>query len=80
LRPTWNKPQVGFERDIRPLFREKDAQSMPATFDRSSDNDAKASADKILEKVTDGLMPCDRPRAEDQMARFREWVAARYPA
>jgi hypothetical protein len=52
----------------------------PPTFDRSSDDDAKASADKILEKVADGLMPCDRPRAEDQMARFREWVAARYPA
>lgn len=47
---------------------------MPATFDRSSDDDAKASADKILEKVADGLMPCDRPRAEDQMALFREWV------
>ena len=26
---------------------------MPATFDRSSDDDAKASADKILEKVAD---------------------------
>ena len=36
---------------------------MPATFDRSSDDDAKASADKILEKVADGLMPCDGPRA-----------------
>jgi hypothetical protein len=63
--------------DIRPLFHEKDAQSMPATFDRSSDDDAKASADKILEKVADGLMPCDRPRAEDQMALFREWVPRR---
>ena len=53
---------------------------MPTTFDRSSDDDAKASADKILEKVADGLMPCDRPRAADQVARFREWVAAGYPA
>ena len=53
---------------------------MPATFDRSSDDDAKASADKLLEKVADGLMPCDRPRAEDQVALFRGWVAARYSA
>jgi hypothetical protein len=43
---------------------------MPATFDLSSYDDVKASADKILERLADGLMPFDRPRAEDQMALF----------
>jgi hypothetical protein len=28
--------QVGFESDIRPLFREKDVKSMSAKFDLSS--------------------------------------------
>jgi hypothetical protein len=36
---------VGFERDIRPLFRDKDVQSMSSAFDLSSDEDVRANAD-----------------------------------
>ena len=50
---------VRFEHDIRPLFREKDVQSMSAKFDLSSYDDVKANAGQILEKVADGSMPCD---------------------
>ena len=71
---------VGFERDIRPLFREKDVQSMSAKFDLSSYDDVKASADTILEKLADGSMPCDGAWPEDHVALFREWVDAGYPA
>ncbi len=67
---------VGFERDIRPLFREKDVQSMSAAFDLSSYDDAKAHADKILERLADGSMPCDGPWSKEQVALFREWVVS----
>lgn len=71
---------VGFERDIRPLFREKDVQSMSAAFDLSSYDDAKAHADKILERLADGSMPCDGPWPKEQVALFREWVGSGCPA
>jgi hypothetical protein len=40
--------RVGFERDVRPLFRDKDVQSMSSAFDLSSYADVRANADKIL--------------------------------
>ncbi len=51
--------EVGFESEIRPLFREKDVESMSAKFDLSSYDDVKASADAILGAVSGGSMPCD---------------------
>jgi hypothetical protein len=48
---------VGYERDIRPLFREKDVSSMSMTFDLASYNDVHANAGKILAKLSDGSMP-----------------------
>jgi hypothetical protein len=71
---------VGFERDIRPLFRDTDIQSMSAEFDLSSYDDVKASADSILEVLANGSMPCDGPWPENQVARFREWMETGYPA
>ncbi len=52
---------VGFERDIRPLFRDKEVQSMSSAFDLSSYQDVRANADKILVTVANGSMPCDGP-------------------
>ena len=71
---------VGFEHDIRPLFREKDVQSMSRAFDLSSYDDVKANASKILDKLADGSMPCDGAWPEGQVTLFREWVDAGYPA
>ena len=50
---------VGYEHDIRPLFREKDISSMSRAFDLGSYEDVRANAEKILERVSDGSMPCD---------------------
>jgi hypothetical protein len=72
--------EVGFDRDIRPLFREKDVQSMSRAFDLSSYDDVKANAGKILAKVADGSMPCDGRWPEGQVTLFREWVDAGCPA
>jgi len=70
---------VRFERDIRPLFREKDVQSMSGKFDLSSYGDVRANSSNILEKLADGSMPCDGAWPEAQVALFREWVNAGCP-
>jgi hypothetical protein len=71
---------VGFERDIRPLFREKDVRSMSSAFDLSSYDDVRANADRILETVANGSMPCDGRWSPDRVELFRGWVEAGCPA
>lgn len=71
---------VGFERDVRPLFRDKDIQSMAAAFDLSSYDDVRANADKILATLAAGSMPCDGRWPADRVALFRGWVDAGCPA
>jgi len=71
---------VGFERDIRPLFRDKDVQSMSSAFDLSSYEDVRDNADKILATLAEGSMPCDGPWPTDRVELFRGWVDAGCPA
>ncbi|MEU6269436.1 hypothetical protein [Saccharopolyspora shandongensis] len=71
---------VGYERDIRPLFREEDVSSMSMAFDLASYNDVRANADRILAKLSDGSMPCDGPWPEEWVELFRSWVDAGCPA
>jgi len=69
-----------FARDIRPLFRESDRESMDFAFDLWDYNDVSAHAEDILERLTEGTMPCDEEWPEEQVARFRRWVEAGMPA
>jgi hypothetical protein len=71
---------LGYERDIRPLFREKDVSSMSFAFDLASYNDVRANADRILAKLSDGAMPCDGPWPEERVELFRRWVDVGCPA
>ena len=71
---------AGYERDIRPLFREKDVSSMSKAFDLVSCSDVRANADGILAKVADGSMPCDGPWPHERVGLFRSWVDAGCPA
>ena len=71
---------VGYERDIRPLFREKDVHSMSRAFDLTSYEDVRANADGILAKVADGSMPCDGAWPQERVELFRSWVDAGCPA
>ena len=50
---------LGFEKDIRPLFRDKDRTSMLRAFDLWSFTDVVAHQDAILDQVRAGHMPCD---------------------
>ena len=71
---------LGYERDIRPLFRDKDVSSMSSTFDLASYDDVRANADGILARLSDGSMPCDGAWPEEQVALFRNWVNIGCPA
>lgn len=71
---------VGFEHDIRPLFRPKDIESMSSKFDLSSYEDVRANANAILSRLSDGSMPCDGAWPADRVAQFQDWVNAGCPA
>lgn len=65
---------LSFAKDIHPLFRERDVQSMQFAFDLGSYEDVKASAEGIYERLNDGSMPCDGAWPQDRVALFRQWI------
>ncbi len=69
-----NTDSVSFETDVKPLFRERDRQSMERAFDLWSYDDVRAHAGKILERVKDGSMPCDGAWPPEQVAVLQRWV------
>ncbi len=69
-----------FAQNIRPLFRESDRDSMDFAFDLWDYNDVRTHAEDILERLTEGSMPCDGAWPEEQIAQFRRWVEAGMPA
>jgi hypothetical protein len=68
-------PQVGFAADIKPLFREKDRDSMRRAFDLWSRDDVLAHAQAIASHLRDGTMPCDGRWPEQQVELFERWLA-----
>jgi hypothetical protein len=71
---------VSFERDIKPLFRPHDQESMAWAFDLSSYDDVKEHATAILDRVREGSMPCDGEWSDEQVQRFERWIHAGMPA
>jgi hypothetical protein len=67
---------VSFETDIRPLFRDDDADAMSWAFDLHSWEDVRAHAEEIYDRLADGSMPCDEPWTDEQVQRFRDWIDA----
>jgi hypothetical protein len=65
---------VRFEAVIKPLFREKDRQSMRLHFDLGSYEDVSDYADRILERLRRGSMPCDGAWPAQQVELFERWV------
>ena len=65
---------VSFERDILPLFREEDIDSMSFAFDLSSYEDVRENAEPIYERLADGSMPCDGEWPPEDVERFRRWI------
>jgi len=65
---------VSFERDVKPLFRERDRGAMASSFDLWSYEDVSANADAILGELESGSMPCDGPWDAERVETFRRWA------
>jgi truncated hemoglobin YjbI len=67
--------KVEFAKHIKPLFRKQDRQSMQFAFDLWSYADVNKYAEKILERLRNGSMPCDGAWPQERVAVFARWVA-----
>ena len=65
---------VSFDRDIKPLFRDRDRGAMKFFADLWSYEDVARESDAILERVRDGSMPCDGPWDDERIALFQQWI------
>jgi hypothetical protein len=72
---TQGTAEVSFERDIRPLFRERDRRAMLFLFDLWSRDDVSRNATRILPAVRAGVMPCDDNWPDRQVELFARWIA-----
>jgi hypothetical protein len=81
VQTTGGDEQLSFERDVRPLFRERDRGSMRevAGFDLWARADVVEHSQAILQRLEDGSMPCDQAWPDEQVALFRRWVEAGMP-
>jgi hypothetical protein len=69
-----------FARDIRPLFRDKDIEEMRFAFDLDQYDHVKANAAAILDRLSDGSMPCDGVWSTGQIELFGRWMREGYEA
>jgi hypothetical protein len=67
---------VGFDEDIKPMFREEDRQRMDWAFDLWDYEAVKENSDTILERLEAGDMPCDGAWPDEDVAKFRTWIDA----
>jgi hypothetical protein len=66
--------ETSFDADIKPLFREKDRDSMRTAFDLWSYADVTSRADAIVERLKNGSMPCDGAWPVERIELFERWV------
>ena len=64
----------GFEAEIKPMFRERDRESMKRAFDLWSHDDVSQHADAILARLQDGSMPCDGAWRKERVDLFERWA------
>jgi len=70
---------TGFESNVKPLFRNRDRESMKTHFDLWSYDDVSAHSDAILARLRAGSMPCDGAWPEAQVDVFARWVETGKP-
>ena len=71
---------LSFERDIRPMFRTKDRDSMMSAFDLFDYGDVADNADAILGSLSSGQMPCDGAWPDADVDKLQQWIDAGKPA
>jgi hypothetical protein len=72
--------ELGFARDIKPLFRTKDRDSMLSAFDLFDYADVADNADAIVGSLRSGQMPCDGAWPASQVDTLQQWIDAGKPA
>jgi hypothetical protein len=72
--PAADQP-ASFARDIKPLFRPTDRESMAFAFDLWDVDDVRSNADAILDRLQEGTMPCDGGWSSDRVDLFGRWIA-----
>ena len=65
---------LSYENDVKPLFRERDRESMRSSFDLWSHDDVSSNADAILDQLRTGNMPCDGAWPQAQVDLFARWI------
>jgi hypothetical protein len=70
---------LSFERDIKPLFRASVRDEVDWAFDLWSHEDVSAAADRILARLSEGTMPSDGEWPEEDVEKFRQWIADGMP-
>jgi hypothetical protein len=76
--PDADEP-VSFETHVKPLFRERDRESMQRAFDLWSYDDVSQHADAILARLQAGTMPCDGAWPKGQVDVVRRWAESGKP-
>jgi hypothetical protein len=72
--------QLSFAQDIKPLFREKDRDSMQSAFDLFDYSDVADHADAIVGALRSGQMPCDGAWPDAQVETLQQWIDLGKPA
>src|SRR4051794_13790801 len=77
---TWERssmsdePQLSFDEDIKPLFRDVDRTEMEWAFDLWNEADVRSNADAILERLEARDMPCDDVWPAEKIEIFKHWM------
>jgi len=71
--------RIGFDENIKPLFREKDRAAMIKAFDLWNYEDVVKNASAIAHALSSGAMPCDGAWPPERVALLQRWVEAGTP-
>jgi hypothetical protein len=71
---------LSFAGDIRPLFRDKDRDSMRRAFDLFDYSSVCDHADAIVGALRSGKMPCDGAWPASQVETVQRWIDEGKPA
>lgn len=80
MTPVGEGDVLSFARDIKPLFRAKDRDSMRFAFDLFDCSDVADHADAIVGALRSGEMPCDGAWPASQVETFQRWIDLGKPA
>jgi len=72
--------QLSYATHIKPLFRQRDHDSMSFAFDLWSYDDVKTHGEAILARLRAGTMPCDGAWPPEQIDVLQRWITAGTPA